>query len=118
MKMDKLQCTNCNAPIDPKTYICPYCGTKYMRPKSEIQPMFIEVERSGVHALQSRIVLDRGMIDMIGKENASKICVEKLTNEIAKSLTPFMEVYTDYDPARMAVMMTGRIRVVEPSYRF
>ena len=116
--MDKLQCTNCGGHINPRTNTCEYCGTKYMRPKSEIQPIYIEYERPGVHSLGARIAIDPWTIKTLGEEETSRMCMERITHELAKSLTPFVEIYTDHDIQLMQTTITGRIRVLEPSYRF
>lgn len=117
--MDKLQCTNCNGSINPATYVCEYCGTKYMRPRWSVptEPLII-VERPGVHTLKAGVRLDRDMVATIGKENASKICMDQLVKALAENIAPFMEVKTDYDVVRMEQVVNARLRVVEPSYRF
>lgn len=117
--MDKLQCTNCGGNINPSTYVCEYCGTKYMRPKWSVpaEPLII-VERQGVHTLDAKVRVDSDMISMIGKEDTSKICMERLVNCIAREITPFMEVYIEDDVNRMDQVVSARLRVVEPSYRF
>lgn len=117
--MDKLQCTNCGGNINPSTYVCEYCGTKYMRPKRDLptQPLIV-IDRPGVHTLQAKIRLDHNMIRLIGKEDASRICMERLVNELANNIAPFMEVETDNDIERMEQVVSARLRVVEPSYRF
>lgn len=35
MKAEALRCNYCNGFVNPTTYRCPYCGTQYVKPRSE-----------------------------------------------------------------------------------
>lgn len=116
--MKKLQCTNCGGTINPETYVCEYCGTRYKNDTPLMYPVVVERMHPGTHTLQCVHKIDREMIERLGLETASKICVEQMTQELADSISPFLTVESEFDPYFGVQKVRGKIRVLDPSFRF
>lgn len=117
--MVKLQCVNCGGHINPETYVCEYCGTRYQKPVGSTPLMStVILEHPKVQTIAAKMAVDRNMVRCLGEERAAEYCVEEMAQEIAKQLAPFMAIDTDYDPRMNVRIVRGRIRIVEPSFRF
>ena len=115
--MEKLQCVNCGGTINPHTYVCEYCGTRYKKPDHMRQNLVV-VEDPKVRTLGVETLVDRHMVEVLGEEDASKYTIETMTQELASSLAPFLSIETQYDPLKSAHVVRGKVRVVDPSFRF
>lgn len=115
--MEKLECKNCGGVINPNTYTCEYCGTKYKRDYND-QIVRIEHFQNPVRVYTSQVILPKDQIDCMGTENVSKVAIAKLSRNLADAIAENMELYTEYDPYYMQQKITARIRIVEPKYMF
>lgn len=115
--MEKLQCGNCGGRINPHTYQCEYCGTRYKKPDYPMmQKVILESPKCHTIAVESRV--DPYMVDAIGEQEASKIVLENMANEIAYNLAPFISIEARSDPYMNVKIVRGKVRVVDPSFRF
>lgn len=115
--MEKLQCTNCGGTINSETYTCEYCGTRYKKPDIPMMPR-IMVESPKCSTICAEAAVDPYMVNAIGEEDASKIVLENIADEIAHHLAPFLSVEVSHDLRRNVKIVRGRVRVLDPSFRF
>lgn len=117
--MNKLQCTNCGGHINPDTYVCEYCGTRYEKPadRTMMLPPVI-VENPKVQTFGAKVLVDQEMVRCLGEEKTAEYCVQQITSSLAEQLAPFISLETDFDPMRCCKIVRGRVRIVEPSFRF
>ena len=78
----------------------------------------VVVEDPKVRTLGVETLVDRHMVEVLGEEDASKYTIETMTQELASSLAPFLSIETQYDPLKSAHVVRGKVRVVDPSFRF
>lgn len=114
--MNKLKCECCGGIVNPSTYRCEYCGTQYEG--NNYQTLRIESFTSPCQVLKSQMVIPTDAINSYGSETMAKIASEKLIKNLADALAPYTEMETEFDPVNMRQIVTARIRVLEPNYRF
>lgn len=114
--MKKLQCTNCGGHINPDTYVCEYCGTRYEKRAPMLPPVMIEHPK--VHTFGAEVLVDQEMVSCLGEEETADYCVHQMTHSLAEQLAPFISLETDFDPMTCCKIVRGRVRIVEPSFRF
>ena len=114
--MEELKCKNRGAPINPHSLRCEYCGTQYKRDYDNV--LRIETYQSFCRTYKSQINIPTETIRMIGEENASEIAIRKLSRNLAEAIAPNMEMRTEYNPCDMEQIITARVRIVDPNYRF
>ena len=67
-------------------------------------------------AVESRV--DPHMVDVLGEEETSKIVLKDMANEIAHKLAPFISIEARSDPFMNVKIVRGKVRVLDPSFRF
>lgn len=122
-KNDALRCDYCGGFINPTTYKCPYCGTQYLKPYTEMihtikvvdvpAPFAVYgVERAiGYKEYHDMMSLGYPMDEIIRKDMASEI-----TDAIIPSLT--LESSDEDLLKRNQMIFRARLRVVKPDFRF
>ena len=53
-----------------------------------------------------------------GADRVSEWCVREMSLSLAKRLEPFITLEVEDDPCSFRKMVRGKVRLVEPSYRF
>lgn len=93
------------------------CGTRF---KDVSTPEFtkIVVDRPGIHVLQSGVAMDKELAVTFGTAELSKMVLERLQNELAKGIAPYMDVEWEDVPWEQRIYVRGRIRVLDPKERF
>lgn len=114
----ELRCKNCNGALDPKTLKCPYCGSQYERENKNGVIHYIESVPPNVVTLGAKVCFERYMLHSMGEERASEVTMRQMTHALAEALAPYIELETHIDPLNMTQVVRGRIRVLEPDYRF
>lgn len=114
--IEQLKCENCGAPLN-KDLTCSYCGARYRR-KDGPAPIFVQTCPARIHTLEASVAMDDYMIRDMGPDEASKFAVDCLEKEIAKGLTKHMEIRTNDDFMHFRQIVRGRVRVVDPDFRF
>lgn len=118
--MKALICKNCGGSINPKTLQCEYCGTQYREELREDSILHIVFQSSpaDIKALETRVSVSGDMMRNVPPERIAEFTMKEITHNLSKALAPFVEVVTEYDPRMMVQIVRGRIRVVEPDFRF
>lgn len=117
--MIKLQCTNCGGHINPNTYVCEYCGTRYEKPTDRtmmLPPVMIEHPK--VKTFAAKVNVDPHMVECLGEKDAADYCVRQITSSLADQLAPFITIEVDYDHMECCRIVKGKVRIVEPSFKF
>lgn len=116
--MKKLVCTSCGAPIDPKTGICPYCGSRYQIDYNVPIPVPIMVEHPRVQRLGARAEYPLEWLDDLTPEELSKIAIGRLAHEMAEALVGYMDIKTYRNYNTQSLTVDAELRVVPPDFRF
>ncbi len=123
MKAEALRCDYCNGFVDPTTYKCPYCGTQYVKPRSEPYKLpdmkIVSVNAPvDVYAVNVAIPMEqfKTMID-IGVPIEREIRRD-MANQIADAIADKIDIYEDNDIIRCQKTYRARLRVVKPDFRF
>ena len=115
-----MKCECCGAPlkINPyfNNYICDYCGSKYKADNEGV--IRIETYQNPVRTLISKTYVSDDAVKGIGEEKAAEYSIKNLSRNLAESLAPMLTIEKEYDPQYMRHIITAKIRVVEPDYRF
>ena len=123
MKAEALRCDYCNGFVDPTTYKCPYCGTQYVKPRSEpykLPDMKIVSVNAPVDVIGCQVAIPmeqfKTMID-IGVPIEREIRRD-MANQIADAIADKIDIYEDNDIIRCQKTYRARLRVVKPDFRF
>ena len=121
--MKNLKCEYCGAPlkINPLSiyyegYICDYCGSKYKADNEGV--IRIETYQNPVRTLIAKTYVSDDVVKGIGEEKAAEYSIKNLSSNLAESLAPMLTIEKEYDPQYMRHIITAKVRVVEPDYRF
>lgn len=117
--IEKLTCTSCGAPIDPKTGTCPYCGSRYKIDYDLPRPVAIMVEHPRVQKIGARcsIPVDAAA-SVLTPNELREIAMGNLTHSIAESLAGYMDFKTHRNYATDSLDIDAALRVVPPDFRF
>lgn len=116
--MKELRCPNCNGYINPKTYVCEYCGTRFEKTFDSVPTIKYVVESLKVRTLACAMQINNDDIRHFGGEKISEYCVREMSLSLAKQLEPFITLEVEDDPYGFRKMVRGKVRLVDPSYRF
>lgn len=124
MKTEALRCDYCTGYVDPVTYKCPYCGTQYIKPRSDACGKPSEVKLIAVNApvdvfgVNVAIPMEelKTMMD-IGVPIEREIRRD-MANQIADAIADKIEIYEENDIIRCQKNYRARLRVVKPDFRF
>ena len=121
--MKNMKCECCGAPlkINPiaiyyEGYICDYCGSKYKTDNEGV--IRIETYQNPVRTLIAKTYMSDDAVKAIGEEKVAEYSIKNLTRNLAESLAPMLTIEKEYDPQYMRHIITAKVRVVEPDYRF
>ena len=116
--MEKLVCTSCGAPIDPKTGMCPYCGSRYRIELNRPEPIILQVENPRIQRIGARCRIPAQAAAELTPEQMREIAMDELTHSIAKCLECYMEFETRNDFRTDSIDVDGSVRIVPPGFRF
>lgn len=114
MKLQPMVCPNCGGSIDRGRLICEYCGTKF---DDGMRPIKIETYQHPVRHFQTQTYLPREfMVD--NPDECAEYAIRDITKNLASHLKDMLELRTDFDPMCNQVVITARLRVLDPNYKF
>lgn len=115
-----LTCPNCGGRIDAARMRCEYCGTQFKREEGPV--LRIETVRPGVRTLEAAARIPEYYIQHLLRDSDNDEIVnmvgDQMTHDLAKALVPMLDLKVGHDLERMEAVVRGRIRVLEPGYRF
>ncbi len=112
--MKAMVCKQCGAPINPRTMMCEYCGTKY---RDEPTFSVLHIERPGAITLGAAILVPDEEMWLL-KDDIGHIVRNEMTRKLAEAIEPNVEYMISEDPMQRAHIVKGRIRILPPGYRF
>ena len=115
-ELKPLTCPNCGGRIDAARMRCEYCGTRFKR--EEGSAFRIEVARPGVKTLQVNARIPDHYIMDIGDDAIRSIVRDQMSHQLAEALVPMLDLSVGHDLHLNEAIVRGRIRVLEPGYRF
>ena len=121
MKNLKCECCGASLKINPYNqyfddYFCDYCGSRY---KADNEGAIrIETYHNPVRTLIAKTYVTDDSVKGIGEEKAAEYSIKNLSRNLAESLAPMLTIEKEYDPQYMRHIITAKVRVVEPDYRF
>ena len=118
--MEQLACKSCGAPLEKDGH-CSYCGSRYEIKNDEIEPFIIQVERPGVHKIVVTTRIPCDYSTLASNEELGEMAEKEIAYKIAEQLGSCIKYTTNYDtgdPFRDCIMVRGKVRVVDPDFRF
>lgn len=108
---DAMICKCCGGKISAHNMRCEYCGTSYSR---DIPTYKIETYQAPVDHYSACFALDMDAVMLFGAEKASKICLERLTNELSKAIVNDIKITSTYRPETDQRIVRGDIKLIRP----
>lgn len=120
MTIKAMTCANCAGTINRATMTCEYCGTKYHLDDGGMRPLIIEHQTSPVRVFKMETSIPEELLrpDSLARESVADFAMENIRDQLAKALEDCMEIEMHYDIRQMRQIITARVRVLEPNYRF
>lgn len=115
-ELKPLICPNCGGKIDAARMKCEYCGTQFKRDEGPV--LRIEAVRPGVRTLNTNVRFPEHFIMDLGDDAIRRIVRDQMSHQLAEALVPMLDLEVGHDLERMEGIVRGRIRVLEPGYRF
>ena len=112
-----LKCLNCGAPLDPKTLKCNYCGTYHERTHEGIVHIIKSIP-VGTTVLRAHVALTRDFTMSVSDEHIGRYVRSVMANKISQDITNYMDVGCEYDPFEDMMHFAGKLRIIEPDFRF
>lgn len=118
--MKALECKNCGGRINPTTLVCEYCGTQYQRDFADVpvQRLVVESYRPEVKALMAQVEVSEFALRDIPPERIAEFTIKDIARSLADALVPYIELETLRRPDLATQIIKGRVRVIEPHFRF
>jgi predicted amidophosphoribosyltransferase len=116
--LEELRCTHCDAPLNPKTLKCEYCGSQYERKQEAGMTHYIQTCPAQIQTIASEIRVSRECMTNIPEPIIADKATMRLTRNLAEVLADYMKVETRMDWETNTQIIRGTVRVVEPDFRF
>lgn len=120
MSIKPLTCPQCGGTINRERMICEYCGTKFQIEDNGFSSVLrVETYSSPTTTLQVRTEIPNELVMRAGEE-----VVDMAKNEIANRLAEkllageLIEFRSKQDWRRCQQIISARLRVLHPTYRF
>ena len=121
MTIKAMTCANCAGTINRATMTCEYCGTKYEGLYADgMLHCVVEHQSSPVKILKLETSIPEELLrpDSLARESVADFAMGNIRDQLAKALEDCMEIEMHYDIRQMRQIITARVRVLEPNYRF
>ncbi len=114
---EPLKCKNCGAPLTADGR-CEYCGAHYHITRDAGPRVCIELARPRVVPLEATMRIDRAVYEHWPDDFIAGQVIQDMRQQFADQLAAFIRLDRNYDLQKDMVMIRGRLRVVEPDFRF
>lgn len=112
MTSKALICDCCGGTINRATMRCEYCETEYDRKDIPVAGI-VEYRRPGEQHLRSTFSIDRRVLKEEGAP-LMEYCLRNMADKMAEQLMPFCEFDSMYEPEYDRIMLSARLKVIEP----
>lgn len=118
--MKALVCKNCGGGINPKTLQCEYCGTQYREEFADVpvRPLVVESYQNNVKVIATKVEVSEFMMRDVPPERIAEFTMRDIARSLAEALAPYIELETMRYPETATQIIRGRVRVIEPHFRF
>jgi len=119
MTLKPLNCPNCGGMVNESRRVCEYCGTKFKSDELDVGVFRIEHFTSPTRILSMESRIPREMHDL-----APDMVIPYAKREIAERLTEkllqgeLIDFHSEMDWKECQQLISARLRVVDPRYRF
>lgn len=120
MTIKPLTCTNCAGKINRATMTCEYCGTQFesLNANNEVV-MVVEHQSSPVRILRAQTTIPIELMRGMSKDfYVADMAMDDIRKQLAKALEDCMTIEMTYDIKTMKQIITAKVRVLEPDFRF
>lgn len=118
MALEELKCRNCQAPLNPITYKCEYCGSQYEKKIEYGVTHYIQKCPAQVQTIGSQVCISDEVMVRMPEEDIARYAMNDIVHDLAKALAPYIKLETMWDAYEPRQIIRGTIRVVEPDFRF
>lgn len=119
MKLTPMTCTNCAGTINRATMTCEYCGTQFESLyANDERVMVVEHQSSPVKILKTQTTIPIELMRGMAKDSVADMAMDDIRRQLAKALEDCMTIELTYDIKTMRQVITAKVRVLEPDFRF
>jgi hypothetical protein len=118
MALEELRCRNCQAPLNPITYKCEYCGSQYEKKIEHGVTHYIQTCPAKVQTIRSQVSVPDEVMCRMSEEDIARYTMNEMVHHLAEALAPYTKIETEKDYMLCRQIIRGTIRVVEPDFRF
>ena len=105
-------CDRCGGHINRATMQCEYCGTRFKEENDNV--IRIETFQNPVREFSVKSAIPNHVVEEMGCEAASRICMRELTNKMAECLPQLMNVRVQRISAQNIVVATATLKGIVP----
>lgn len=116
-KLEPRTCPNCGASVPFGQHQCSYCGTMF-KGGDIYGPLVIEKANQCMHVIKTNVAIPRYAMERMSSEGQKDYILNEMRKQMADALLGLIEIRETFDPEHMDVLYEGRIRVIEPSFRY
>lgn len=119
MLIKPLTCPQCGGAINRDRMICEYCGTKFQIEDNGLPVLRIETYSSPTTTLQMQTEIPNEIVIHAG-EKVVDLAKREIANQLAEKLLAgeLIEFRSEQDWRRYQQIISARLRVLHPTYRF
>lgn len=111
-------CPNCGGTINSDRGVCEYCGTHFDTGIMQIE-LSSYPARTSILGANQRISQELlRTMRRLHPDTWTVDIMKTLSHQMAEKLIPFIEMDIRNEPETMSAMISGRLRVLPPDYRF
>jgi len=115
-ELKPLICPSCGGRINASRMRCEYCGTQFKREEGPV--LRIEAVNRGVRTIEANARIAEYYLKEYGEDTVGILVKDQILHQLTKALLPMLELEVGHDLQRCEAIVQGRIRVLEPGYRF
>ena len=119
MKLTPMTCPNCAGKINRATMTCEYCGTQFesLNANNDVV-MVVEHQSSPVRILRAQTTIPIELMRGMAKDSVADMAMDDIRRQLEKALGDCMTIEMTYDIKTMRQIITAKVRVLEPDFRF
>ena len=117
MELKPMNCPNCGGTVDRARMICEYCGTRFKQ--DETSPTLrLETYSCPIRPFIVQTMIPSEYLQSDNTDYIAEYAMRDITSRLADSLKEMLELRREHDFMHNQEIITARIRVVDPNYRF
>lgn len=116
-KLEPRTCPNCGASVPFGQYKCGYCGTTF-KGGDAYAPLIVERIDPRTHVITTRVAIPKYAQEYMNPEQKRDYILSDMRAQIADALLGLIEVREEFNPIELEDVYEGRVRVIEPSFRY